>query len=260
LPEILAAAGIDDPVLVGHSAARRSPSSMPAAGEGSRAGARGAARVPRRWGFEALRGARGLRTRLPAPAPGEIPSDVDRRLSGVGNRPWLDPEFRNWNLEEFLPRIAAPRPESSKASRMGTAAGSRTTPSAAVGRSVEVLLLPAAGTPPPRFTRKRRSKASRPSSQARRLARRRYTSRLCLSAVIRQFGHETLLGARVWPPCCWWGDPRATTTAAAKHREIARHRHQDAGRSPPKQPQRRSMPLAGHADESSEPSCRATAW
>ena len=24
------------------------------------------------------------------------------------NRPWLDPEFRKWNLEEYLPRIAAP--------------------------------------------------------------------------------------------------------------------------------------------------------
>src|SRR2546427_977034 len=33
--------------------------------------------------------------------------DVDAAFWGW-NRPWLDPEFRKWNLEEFLPRIVAP--------------------------------------------------------------------------------------------------------------------------------------------------------
>jgi pimeloyl-ACP methyl ester carboxylesterase len=109
LPEILRAAGIDDPILVGHSDG--ASISIIHAGSGGAARAlvleaphvfteeMGLASIAKaREAFER----RDLRGRL-----AKYHKDVDAAFWGW-NRPWLDPEFRKWNLEEFLPRIQVP--------------------------------------------------------------------------------------------------------------------------------------------------------
>lgn len=109
LPEILAAAGIDDPVLVGHS----DGASIAVIYAGSGGKGRGlileAPHVfTEEMGLESIAKARDayergeLRGRL-----AKHHQNVDAAFWGW-NRPWLDPEFRKWNLEEFLPRIEAP--------------------------------------------------------------------------------------------------------------------------------------------------------
>jgi pimeloyl-ACP methyl ester carboxylesterase len=109
LPEILEAAEIDDPVLVGHSDG--ASISIIHAGSGGKARAL-VLEAPHvfteEMGLQSIAKAREayergeLRSRL-----SKWHEDVDAAFWGW-NRPWLDPEFRNWNLEEFLPRIAAP--------------------------------------------------------------------------------------------------------------------------------------------------------
>jgi pimeloyl-ACP methyl ester carboxylesterase len=109
LPEVLAAAGIDDPLLVGHS----DGASIAVIYAGSGGKARGLAlEAPHvfteEMGLQSIARAREayergeLRGRL-----AKYHQDVDAAFWGW-NRPWLDPEFRKWNLEEYLPRIAAP--------------------------------------------------------------------------------------------------------------------------------------------------------
>jgi pimeloyl-ACP methyl ester carboxylesterase len=109
LPEILEAAGIADPVLVGHSDG--ASISIIHAGSGGKASAL-VLEAPHvfteEMGLRSIAKAReafesgDLRARL-----SKYHRDVDAAFWGW-NRPWLDPEFRNWNLEEFLPRIEAP--------------------------------------------------------------------------------------------------------------------------------------------------------
>jgi len=109
LPEILEAAGIADPILFGHSDG--ASISIIYAGSGGKAralvleaphvfteemGLRSIAKA--REAFESS----DLRARL-----SKHHRNVDAAFWGW-NRPWLDPEFRNWNLEEFLPQIDAP--------------------------------------------------------------------------------------------------------------------------------------------------------
>ncbi|HYS10977.1 MAG TPA: alpha/beta hydrolase [Myxococcales bacterium] len=109
LPEILEAAGIADPILFGHSDG--ASISIIYAGSGGKAralvleaphvfteemGLRSIAKA--REAFESS----DLRARL-----SKHHRNVDAAFWGW-NRPWLDPDFRNWNLEEFLPRIEAP--------------------------------------------------------------------------------------------------------------------------------------------------------
>jgi pimeloyl-ACP methyl ester carboxylesterase len=109
LPDILEAAEIDDPVLVGHSDG--ASISIIHAGSGGKARAL-VLEAPHvfteEMGLQSIARARqayesgDLRARL-----AKHHQDVDAAFWGW-NRPWLDPEFRKWNLEEFLPRIAAP--------------------------------------------------------------------------------------------------------------------------------------------------------
>ena len=109
LPEVLAAAGIDDPVLVGHSDGASISVIYAGSGGNARALVLEAPHVfTEDMGLQSIARARDayergdLRARL-----GRYHRDVDAAFWGW-NRPWLDPEFRKWNLEEFLPRIAAP--------------------------------------------------------------------------------------------------------------------------------------------------------
>jgi pimeloyl-ACP methyl ester carboxylesterase len=109
LPEILAAAGIDDPVLVGHSDGASIAIIHAGSGGKPRALVLEAPHVfTEEMGLRSIANAReayergDLRQRL-----AKHHRDVDAAFWGW-NRPWLDPEFRQWNLEEFLPRIGAP--------------------------------------------------------------------------------------------------------------------------------------------------------
>jgi pimeloyl-ACP methyl ester carboxylesterase len=109
LPEILAAAQISDPVLVGHSDG--ASISIIYAGRGGKARAlilEAPHVFTEEMGLQSIARAReayergDLRARL-----AKYHQDVDAAFWGW-NRPWLDPEFRRWNLTEFLPRIEAP--------------------------------------------------------------------------------------------------------------------------------------------------------
>jgi len=109
LPEILAAAGIDDPVLVGHSDGASISIIYAGSGGKARALVLEAPHV-----FTEEMGLRSIAKAREAYQGGELRArlakhhqDVDAAFWGW-NRPWLDPEFRKWNLEEYLPRIAAP--------------------------------------------------------------------------------------------------------------------------------------------------------
>jgi len=109
LPDVLKAAGIDDPVLVGHSDG--ASISIIHAGSGGKARAL-VLEAPHvfteEMGLRSIAKAReayesgDLRARL-----AKYHQNVDAAFWGW-NRPWLDPEFRKWNLEEFLPRIPVP--------------------------------------------------------------------------------------------------------------------------------------------------------
>ena len=106
---VLKAAGIDDPVLVGHSDG--ASISIIHAGSGGKARAlmlEAPHVFTEEMGLRSIAKAReayetsDLRTRL-----AKYHQNVDAAFWGW-NRPWLDPEFRKWNLEEFLPRISVP--------------------------------------------------------------------------------------------------------------------------------------------------------
>jgi pimeloyl-ACP methyl ester carboxylesterase len=109
LPEILTTAGIDDPVLVGHSDGASIAIIHAGSGRKARALVLEAPHVfTEEMGLRSIANAReayergDLRQRL-----AKHHRDVEAAFWGW-NRPWLDPEFRKWNLEELLPRIAAP--------------------------------------------------------------------------------------------------------------------------------------------------------
>ena len=109
LPEILDAAGVEDPVLIGHSDGASISIIHAGSGGSARALVLLAPHVfTEEMGLRSIAGAReayergDLRRRL-----ARYHRDVDAAFWGW-NRPWLDPEFSKWNLEEFLPRIAAP--------------------------------------------------------------------------------------------------------------------------------------------------------
>jgi len=109
LPEILEAAGVREPILVGHSDGASISIIYAACGGKARALVLEAPHVfTEEMGLRSIAKAReayesgDLRARL-----SRYHRDVDAAFWGW-NRPWLDPEFRKWNLEEYLPRIAAP--------------------------------------------------------------------------------------------------------------------------------------------------------
>jgi len=108
LPEVLRAAGISDPILVGHSDGA-SISILYAADHPVRGLALEAPHVfGEEVSFASIARAKeayekgGLRDRL-----AKYHANVDAAFYGW-NGPWLDPEFRNWNLTDRLPRIEAP--------------------------------------------------------------------------------------------------------------------------------------------------------
>ena len=150
LPEVLSAAGIDDPILVGHSDG--ASISIIHAGSGGKARAL-VLEAPHvfteEMGLESIAKARDayergeLRVRL-----SKYHRDVDAAFWGW-NRPWLDPEFRKWNLEEYLPRIAAPilviQGEDDEYGTRKQVDGIATG-----ARDVEVLMLPRCGHSPHR--------------------------------------------------------------------------------------------------------------
>jgi pimeloyl-ACP methyl ester carboxylesterase len=109
LPGVLAAAGIADPLLVGHSDGASIAVIYAGSGGKTRALVLEAPHVfTEEMGLQSIAEARDayergeLRGRL-----AKYHQDVDAAFWGW-NRPWLDPEFRKWNLEELLPRIQAP--------------------------------------------------------------------------------------------------------------------------------------------------------
>ncbi len=109
LPEILDAAGIRDPVLVGHSDG--ASISIIHAGSGGKARA---LLLEAPHVFTEEMGLRSIEKAREAFESGDLRGrlaryhrDVEAAFWGW-NRPWLDPAFRNWNLEELLPRIDAP--------------------------------------------------------------------------------------------------------------------------------------------------------
>ena len=219
LPDLLKAAGIDDPVLVGHSDG--ASISIIHAGSGGKARAL-VLEAPHvfteEMGLRSIAKAReayesgDLRTRL-----AKYHQNVDAAFWGW-NRPWLDPEFRKWNLEEFLPRIPVPilvvqGEDDEYGTRKQVDAIQRG------ARQVEVLMLPRCGHSPHR---------DQPGYPARDGGVR---------AEIRYAG-----SVRSLPTCRCGTGPRATTTAAASINRSRATVHHEAGSSPPKQPQRKSMP------------------
>jgi pimeloyl-ACP methyl ester carboxylesterase len=108
LPEVLRVAGIDDPILIGHSDGA-SISILYAADHPVRGMVLEAPHVfGEEVGFASIARAKeayesgGLRERL-----AKYHQNVDAAFYGW-NGPWLDPGFRQWNLTDRLPRIAAP--------------------------------------------------------------------------------------------------------------------------------------------------------
>ena len=150
LPDVLQAAGIDDPVLVGHSDGASISIIYAGSGGQARALVLEAPHVfTEAMGLRSIAKAReayeggDLRTRL-----AKYHENVDAAFWGW-NRPWLDPEFRKWNLEGFLPRISAPilviqGEDDEYGTRKQVEAVQRG------ARQVEVLMLPQCGHSPHR--------------------------------------------------------------------------------------------------------------
>ena len=148
LPAILDAAGIRDPILVGHSdgasiAILAAPSVRPRAlvliaphvfVEAVSVASIGAARDA----YPELR-----------PRLARYHADVDGAFWGW-NRAWLDPGFRAWNIEAYLPRITAPvLVVQGEADEYGTLAQVDAIAMQLGGR-YEVLIVPGAGHAPQR--------------------------------------------------------------------------------------------------------------
>jgi pimeloyl-ACP methyl ester carboxylesterase len=109
LPDILDAAGVTDPILVGHSDGASIAIIYAGSGHAARALLLEAPHVFAEEGGLAsiaklrdLYATTDLRQRL-----ARHHRDVDAAFLGW-NGAWLDPEFRLWNLEEYLPHIRQP--------------------------------------------------------------------------------------------------------------------------------------------------------
>jgi pimeloyl-ACP methyl ester carboxylesterase len=109
LPDILAAAGVTDPILVGHSDGASIAIIYAGSGHPARALLLEAPHVfTEESGLQSIARMRDLyaktdlRERL-----ARHHQNVDAAFLGW-NGAWLDPDFRQWNLEEYLPRIRQP--------------------------------------------------------------------------------------------------------------------------------------------------------
>ena len=109
LPEILAAAGIADPILLGHSDG--ASIAIIAAGQGlaARALILEAPHVfTEEGGLQSIAKVRDLYAQTDLRAKlSRWHDDVDVAFHGW-NGAWLHPDFRQWNLEEYLPAIQSP--------------------------------------------------------------------------------------------------------------------------------------------------------
>lgn len=109
LPDILAAARIADPILAGHSDGASISIIYAGSGGKARALILEAPHV-----FTEEMGLRSIEKARDAYQTGDLRKRLSKWHQNVDaafwgwNRPWLDPEFRKWNLEEYLPRIGAP--------------------------------------------------------------------------------------------------------------------------------------------------------
>jgi pimeloyl-ACP methyl ester carboxylesterase len=111
LPALLEAAGIDDALLVGHSDG--GSIALVYAGSAPKVRLRGLALLAAHVFCEDL-SVRSIEAARQAYEQGDLRArlqkhhrDVDGAFWGW-NRAWLDPGFRAWNLEEFLPRVQVP--------------------------------------------------------------------------------------------------------------------------------------------------------
>lgn len=109
LPDILEAAGIDDPILVGHSDGASISIIYAGMGYPARALLLEAPHVfTEESGLQSIAKMRDLYAQTDLRKKlSRWHEDVDAAFLGW-NGAWLDPEFRKWNLEEYLPRIRAP--------------------------------------------------------------------------------------------------------------------------------------------------------
>ncbi len=109
LPELLSKLEIELPVLVGHS----DGGSIAIIYAGPRGGVRGLALLAPHVFVEDI-SIRGIEAAKETFRTTDLPqklarhhADVERTFWGW-NDIWLDPEFRHWNIEEYLPRIDCP--------------------------------------------------------------------------------------------------------------------------------------------------------
>ena len=111
LPELLDQLAIERPILVGHSDG--GSIALIHAGARRAAGRRPSSRWRRTCWSRTSRSRASPRRRSPTRRPtcarssARYHADVDSAFWGW-NRIWLHPDFRAWNIEEYLPRIACP--------------------------------------------------------------------------------------------------------------------------------------------------------
>jgi pimeloyl-ACP methyl ester carboxylesterase len=154
LPEVLGAVGIRESVLVGHSDG--ASIAIIHAGSGRHSGLKGlileAPHVfAEQVGLESIEKARQafLSTDLPQKLAKYHGENVQGAFWGW-NRAWLDPGFRSWNLESYLPQIQVPTLViQGEDDQFGTTKQVEAVRSQVCG-PVEVLLLPQCGHSPHR--------------------------------------------------------------------------------------------------------------
>ncbi len=154
LPEVLRAVGIEEALLIGQSDG--ASIAIIYAGSGHRSGLRGLIlEAPHVFaeevGLQSIDAARKafLTTDLPAKLAKYHGQNVEVAFWGW-NRAWLDPGFRSWNLESYLPGIQVPTLViQGKDDQFGTVKQVEAVKQQA-GSPVEVLLLPGCGHAPHR--------------------------------------------------------------------------------------------------------------
>lgn len=151
LPEILQAAGVQDPILVGHSDGASIAIISAGSGLGARALVLEAPHVfTEESGLNSIARMRELYETTDLRAKlARWHDHVDAAFYGW-NGAWLHPDFRQWNLEEYLPRIGVPvLVVQGTDDEYGTAKQIEAIERGVKGR-VEVVLLPECGHAPHR--------------------------------------------------------------------------------------------------------------